>query len=343
MPRKIRALVVDDSAFMRTNIKKFLEASGTIEVVGLARNGRQAIEQTVRLEPDVITMDVEMPEMDGIEAVRRIMRECPTPILMVSSYTDDGAETTLRALEAGAVDYLPKPGGAVTTVVGEIADQLAAKTMQAAQANARAFRRLSRSVRPVTRSLPTDVALRRVICMGVSTGGPATLRTLLAMLPGDIPAGLVIAQHMPAAHTRRFAKNLDDRCELTVREAAAGDRVRPALALLAPGGYDTLLGTGGKVRLSTTTEDATICPSADSLMESAAVTFGAKTIGVVLSGMGEDGARGIEAIKRAGGWVIAQDESTSVVYGMPRAAFLTGCVDEVLPLGSIAEAILAQL
>jgi two-component system chemotaxis response regulator CheB len=343
------AVVVDDSRFMRGLITDTLE-SGGIEVVGEAEDGEEAVEAVMDLRPDVVTMDVNMPRMDGIEATERIMDEQPTPILMLSAYTEDGADETFDALDAGAVDFIAKPGGEVSAGVTNLEEQLVELVEAACEADVGQKTALSDagpgSGGPAVAE-PTpggiDVDPNTTILVGSSTGGPDAVEHVVASLPADADIRVLITQHMPEAFTGRFAERLDSAGDLDVREAEDGMRIGRGEAVVARGGCHMEVSSyrNGRLRLKTIDEDRGqgVRPSVNVTFESAAETIDDPLIAVVLTGMGDDGADGVKAIKRAGGRVLAQDEDTSVVYGMPKRAAATGCVDDILPLGEIVDGV----
>ena len=341
---RINVLVVDDSAFMRRAITKILEVEG-IEVCGTARNGEEAILKLAQLRPDVITMDVEMPGMGGLEAVREIAAQSNVPIIMVSSLTQEGADTTFRALELGAVDFIAKPDSAYVNIK-DVARDLVAKV--------RTFAR-----RPVTRLplpqpkvyLPSILEPPEVVrssfecvAIGSSTGGPVALSQIVPRLPADFPVPIVIVQHMPAGFTRPLADRLNAASKIEVVEGELGTVLRAGQAIIAPAGRQLTL---RRVPGSQDVEVAVISdlggslhvPSVDVMAASVANTFGAATLAAILTGMGQDGVLGLRRVKELGGFVIGQDAATCVVYGMPRAAAQAGLVDRVLPLGEIAPAL----
>jgi two-component system chemotaxis response regulator CheB len=347
---KIRVLVTDDSLFMRAAIKKLLERDGRFEVIGEAKNGQEAVEKVRALKPDVCTMDFNMPVLDGISALREIMRVRPTPVVMLSAHTREGARETVEALREGAIDFVTKPSGEVSAELGELAPRLVAKLVSASQARPVAPppppAPAERAVIDVRSTIPpfgTGLAHGlRVVVVAVSTGGPAALSRLLPAIPGDAPLALLIVQHLPAGFTAPLAERLDGISAFTVREAAEGDRPMPGVALIAPGDPHLDIHADGRVHIVEGPEVNGVRPAADVTMRAAARIFGRRTVGVVMTGMGRDGAEGIRAIKQAGGATLVQDQATSVIYGMPRAAVETGCVDRTLPLEELAEA-LAQL
>lgn len=337
MKQPIRVLVVDDSAFMRYTVTKHLNTDPEIEVVGQARDGLDALKKIAALRPDVVTLDVEMPRMDGLTALRRIMREHPLPVVMLSSLTQRGAYTTIQALMRGAVDFVPKPMGSVD--IGTVADELIAKVKIAARsqpADADATAPSSPKAKGGPRPFhPGDP----LVVIGASTGGPRALQQVLSGLPNDFPAAVTIVQHMPPGFTRSLAQRLNECSSLTVQEAADGDRLAQGLALLAPGDFHLRFRNPHRVALDHGPRRNHVRPAVDVTMESAAEQHGAAVIGVVLTGMGADGREGARRIKAAGGRVIAEHESTSIVYGMPRSVVEAGLADEVVPLPEIAAVI----
>ena len=371
----VRVLVVDDSGFFRRRIVDILNADPALEVVGTAANGQEAIDQTLALKPDVITMDIEMPVMDGITAVRRIMARQPVPILMFSSLTFEGAKATLDALEAGAVDFLPKRFEDIAREQQEAKDVLCRRVRNIARRG-----RVGRTPSPPAPSTPTrpggtarptpgagtrprprpepapgarpegerapGLNLRdfRVVLIGTSTGGPLALQKVLAQLPAHFPLPLLMVQHMPASFTPAFAQRLDQLCGIRVREAQDGDALEPGLALLAPGGRQMQVESRGghsRVRITEATPDQHYRPCVDVTFNSAAATFRGDALAIVLTGMGADGREGARLLKRCGSTVWAQNEDTCVVYGMPAAVVDAGLADRVLPLEQIGK-ILAE-
>ena len=338
-----RAVVADDSHFMRSVISDILEEGG-VDVVGQARNGREAVETVAELDPDVVTMDVEMPEMNGIEAVERIMARHPTPILMLSAHTDEKADVTFQALEKGAVDFFTKPGGEVSMEMSRLEDQLVDIVTSVAEVDAQ---------EPEDGTADADAGARHhrsyvanpTLIIGSSTGGPTMVERVLSSLPLDADFRVLIVQHMPDGFTARFAERIDDRSDYRVREANEGDRIEGGEALVAPGGKHMLVDSyrNGRLRVRLTEDPPvnSVRPAVDVTMKSAARKIDDPLVGVILTGMGEDGAAGISAIKGVGGKTIAQNEETCAVFGMPQRAIETGDVDDVLPIGDVAEGILA--
>ncbi len=334
--KKIRVLIVDDSMFMRAAVKKILDGDVRFEVVGQARDGAEGVQKVLQLTPDVVTMDFNMPKMDGAAAVREIMAQRPTAVVMLSAHTHEGARETFEALAAGAVDFLPKPAGEVSADLSSLAVALVDKLIAAAHATPRVYAPVpSPRASRVDASSSMVVGLR-VCVIGISTGGPAALTQVIPRLVGDIGSAIIVVQHMPAAFTSPFADRLDAQSEITVREAQSGDRPRRGLALVAPGDHHLELDDHGVIRITTGPEVNGCRPSVDVTMRHVARVFGRRGAGVVMTGMGRDGADGLAAIKQAGGVTCAQDRETSVVYGMPRAAIESGAAETVLPLDQIA-------
>lgn len=347
-----RTVVVDDSRFMRGLIADILE-SGGVDVVGEAADGTDALAVVADTDPDVVTMDVEMPGMNGIEAVERIMHEHPTPTLMLSAYTEDGAEETFAALDAGAVDFFAKPGGEVSMGVSRMEEQLVETVRSVAEADisGRGDSAGGAAVAATvhggkTASEPRPIAgvePNTTVVIGSSTGGPDAVERVLSGLPAGEDLRVIVVQHMPEAFTGRFADRLDASCALDVREATDGTRVGRGEVLVARGGVHLEISRyrRGRLRVELVEEDRgqSVRPSVNVTMESAAETVDDPLIGVILTGMGDDGAAGVRAIGDVGGHVIAQDEETSVVYGMPKRAAATGHVDTVLPLDDVASGI----
>ncbi|HHX51303.1 MAG TPA: chemotaxis response regulator protein-glutamate methylesterase [Clostridia bacterium] len=343
-PLPVKVLVVDDSAYMRRVITAMLENDQSIQVVGFARDGKDALEKIQRLKPDVITLDVEMPGMDGLETLQEIMGSNPLPVVMVSGLTAEGAQTTLKALELGAVDFVAKPEKRQDLML--LAEELPAKVKMAAGVPAAKIHPLGgvSPVRfpplPVTRVSPRGF---QVVIIGTSTGGPAALAEIFKNLPGDLEAAVLMVQHMPPGFTRTLAQRLNDIGNLPVKEAEEGDPVFPGRALLAPAGWQMELDrVAGEIRVHLSTRSSfptPFKPSVDVLCLSAARLYGKSILAVILTGMGNDGVRGLQAIKKASGFVLAQDEASCIVYGMPKAAVEAGVVDKIIPLTKIGEEI----
>jgi two-component system, chemotaxis family, protein-glutamate methylesterase/glutaminase len=345
MSNRIRVLIVENSALMRQLLVHIFSADPGIHVLGTASDAFEARQKIKMLRPDVLTLDIELPRMDGLTFLEKLMRGHPMPVVMVSSLTEEGAEATLRALSLGAVDYITKPRFDASTGMIEHADKIVARVKAAAKATV--HQHLPHATqRPV--KLPTNQHLgasRKVIAIGSSTGGTEALRDLLAPLPVDLP-GIVIAQHMPPAFTRPFADRLNTLCNIQVQQAQDGDRILQGRALVAPGGYQMEVVSRGAeyaVHVYSGERVNRHIPSVDVLFGSCARNIGKNALGVILTGMGADGAQGMLEMKLAKGYTIAQDESTCVVFGMPKEAIRLGAVDEVLPLESIGPALLQVL
>ncbi len=337
MLTRTRVLVTDDSAFMRKMLSEILSGDPAIEIVGQARNGEDAVRKVGELKPDVVTMDVEMPVMDGLQALTRIMQERPTPVVMVSSVTQKGAEMTLRCLDAGAVDFVGKPSGSISLDIESVGRDIVGKVKAAAKSRPQALGAaptafVPRSAKPARMS--------NALVIGSSTGGPRALHTLLPALPLEMNVPIVIVQHMPTGFTQSLARRLDGACPYEVREAESGDALQPGVALVAPGGRHLELGHDGRVRLSDGPPVHNVRPAVDVTLASLVRVFGGRALAAaLLTGMGEDGARGLKAVRQAGGTTFAEDASTCVVYGMPKAAVELDAVDHLLPLTSMGSAI----
>ncbi len=346
--KKIRVLIVDDSALIRTLLTELLSKDEAIEVVGTAPDPYIARQKIQLLNPDVLTLDVEMPKMDGLTFLEKLMRVHPIPVVMVSALTEAGCEMTLRALEIGAVDFYTKPNIDIQRGMEEQADLIIEKIKTASQARVRT-RSAAPSATEELRKLAGFSAMlkvtHRIIAVGASTGGTEALRALLQVLPPDT-SPIVIAQHMPEQFTKTFADHLNSLCPMTVKEAQDGDRVIPGQALIAPGNYHMeLRRSGGRYYVATTTRPPVNRhrPSVDVLFHSVAEYAGSNSLGVILTGMGHDGAAGMLAMKQAGAFTIAQDEASCVVFGMPGEAIKAGGVDRVLPLDEIPASLLSHL
>ena len=376
----IRLLVVDDSAFMRKVISDLFKNEADFLVVDVARNGVEAVEKVLQHSPDVVTMDIEMPMLDGLKALEKIMAVKPTPVVMVSSLTKSGADATIRALGLGAVDFVAKTAGAISRI-DEISHELLQKCRAAARVSG--IRLQTPAPRPamvpasptvsstpaisviqpakpappvpLERNISTPVKMPAItgtgvsdwiVAIGTSTGGPRALQEVLAKLPGNLPCPTIVVQHMPPGFTRSLAERLNTLCELTVKEAEDNDRLVAGTVFVAPGDYHlTIRREGGAafVRLNKDPAIGGLRPAVDPMMVSVAEVFGARTVGVILTGMGHDGAQGIKAIKKLHGLTIAEDQSTAVVFGMPKAAIEAGAIDTVLPLPQVADGIIQCL
>lgn len=342
--KRIRVLVIDDSPVVQSVLSKVLSSEPDIEVVGAAADPFEARDWILRDPPDVITLDVEMPQMDGVTFLKRLMSFRPLPCIMVSSYTRENSHRTLEALEAGAVDFIPKPLHDVKNGLAELKGEIAAKIRAAAKANVKRPIRFARRKKTVC-SLPGVRSSNIVIVIGASTGGTEAVRKVLEAMPRDVN-GIVIVQHMPGRFTGAFAQRLNDIVPMNVREAKNGDRVETGIALVAPGGLHVLLNKDKHGYYITLKEGIPVSfqrPSIDVLFSSVAKVAGKSAIGVLLTGMGSDGAVGLMAMKDAGAFTVAQDENTSLVFGMPRSAIELGAVEKVVPLDDIGQVILDRL
>jgi len=342
--KKIKVLIVDDSAIVRKIFSEELAKYPDIEIVGAAPDPFVARDKIVNLKPDVITLDVEMPRMDGLTFLRKLMKYYPLPTIIVSSLTPKGGKLTLEALDIGAVDVIAKPGGSYS--VGDMSAQLADKIRAAARARliqAPALMESDRTETEAPRALTQTT--NKIIAIGASTGGTEALKAVLTKLPHNSP-GVVIVQHMPANFTTAFAERLNGLCQITVKEAKDNDAVIPGTALLAPGNYHMILRRSGAryyVEVKTGPMVHHQRPAVDILFKSTARYAGANAVGVILTGMGADGAQGLKEMKDAGAGTIAQDEKSCVVFGMPKEAIKLGAVDRVLPLEHIAAEILRMV
>lgn len=339
----IKVLVVDDSGFFRRRLTELINADARLQVVGTASNGQEAIEQATRLRPDVITMDYEMPVMDGITSLREIHRKLGIPVLMFSSLTFEGARVTLDALEAGAVDFLPKNFEEISRYPDEIQKVLCDRIVMVS--NSRTTARQSPPAASPTKAADAAAPARRasyratqLIVIGASTGGPMALQEVLTHLPANFRLPILLVQHMPGTFTKAFAERLDRICKINVSEAKDGDVLRPGHAYLAPGGKQMLLDGRMPLRIRIVDGDERLNykPSLDVTFGSAARDLGSKVLGVVLTGMGADGRDGARLLKAEGATIWAQDEASCVIYGMPMAVAKAGLVDEVLDLRRVA-------
>jgi len=362
----IKVLIVDDSAFMRSALTRMMAEDPEIMVVGSARDGHEGLEKVRQLNPDVITLDVEMPGMDGLTMLDSLMKTTPKPVLMVSSLTLEGAEATLTAMDRGALDFIPKyqeGSGSLDSLRQELNSKIKAVARRGR------FMRLntdrtgrqsptfsvgrstgfsaadaapSSASPPVRRTRPT----RDMVAIGVSTGGPPAVQKVLSALPANFPACILIAQHMPASFTGAFAKRLDAMCKLTVKEAQSGDKLSAGMAYVCPGGKHIRVDLRGPLPQLTVTPDpitALYKPSANVLMESVGQSMGRRTVGVTMTGMGNDGVEGSRVLRQKGGYLIAQNEASCVVYGMPKAVVEAGLADEIVGLDGLADSIINAL
>ena len=338
--RQIKVLVVDDSAFMRKVISDLLEEDPRIKVIDRARNGKEAVEKVVKLQPDVVTLDVEMPEMDGLAALKEIMRLKPTPVIMVSSITRKGAEITIKALTLGAVDFVTKPSGTISLDMQVVAQELREKVIAAASVAVDKLAGIVSLPIAEVRKLPlVRKGQVELVAIAASTGGPRAIQSILEKIETTSMVPIVIVQHMPKGFTKSFAERLNEVSKLDVVEGYDNLPLKPNLAVVAPGGSHLIVEYNkmGQLvcRLSDMPPLHSVKPAADLLFLSVADTVGGASLGVILTGMGRDGAEGAKAIRQKGGYVIAESSETCVIYGMPKAAVESGSVDEVLPLYEI--------
>lgn len=347
---KTRVLIVDDSSFMRMAIRSILSKDPAFDIVGTAVDGVEGVEKALALKPDIITMDIEMPRMDGISALKQIMAKSPTKVIMVSTLTNEGAKATFEALDAGAIDYIPKNVTDSSDAQNIFRQELLHKMKDAVRSRfSRPFGGPASTVKPVTAAAappqrPTSSKFTgkkiQYVGIGASTGGPVALQEVLSRIPVNFPYGVMVGIHMPKAFTGPYADRLNAKCSLTIREAVDGDVLKPGLALIAPGGMHTTLVKQGanivvKVKPTSDYPQYVYIPSVDLMISSMAEATGGSMLGVILTGMGNDGFKGMQLLKQKGGVTIAQDEATSTIYGMPKACVDGGVADEVLPLGQI--------
>ncbi len=348
-----RVLVVDDSGFFRRRVSEMLEADPLIKVVGMAEDGEQAVKKAAELKPDVITMDIEMPVLDGISATRKIMLQTPTQIIMFSSLTTEGAKATLDALEAGAVDFMPKRFEDIARDRDEVRRVLCQRVRALGSRRVIISHRAARAAPPVRQfatSAPNKLAsshtgLIKLVAIGTSTGGPVALQKVLIRLPKNFSAPILLVQHMPASFTLAFAKRLDQMCAIEVRQAEDKDSLRPGVALLAPGGKQMRIeGRPGNVHVRISDEaDLTYKPSVDVTFSSIANIYPKDTLAVIMTGMGADGREGAKILKQRGSEIWAQDEASSVIYGMPAAVIDAGLATKILSLDEIGPRIVKRL
>jgi two-component system chemotaxis response regulator CheB len=349
MSNRIKVLIVDDSAYSRQTIKRMLETDKDVEVVGVAADGVEAMAKTMKMKPDIITLDFAMPQMDGFSFLRWLMKERPLPVIMVSSYSD--IKTVFMALELGAADFIAKPSPRASTDLLRIQNDLLQKVKgikSMSMDKLGASRELvQQDPRPFDEGSCSAMSGKQmpsieIVTIGASTGGPAALQVILTRLPAGFPAGILICQHMPKGFTEPFAERLNRLAKIKVKEAAEGATVERGTALICPGGYHMTLKMKNRhvrIALKDSTSGDRYTPSVDVMMASAAENFGAKAMGVILTGMGNDGKKGIVEIKGQGGYTIAESEETAIVFGMPHEAIKTGAVDKILPLDEIPKEI----
>jgi two-component system chemotaxis response regulator CheB len=343
---KIRVLIVDDSSFVRKALTRIFGAEPDIEIAGTASDGQEAIEKITSLSPDVVTLDIMMPGMDGIDTLRHIMERKPTPVLMLSQHTHEGAELTLNALDLGAMDFVDKSSAGLMDIFG-LGREIASKVRAIAGS-----RPLYIHPSKVSPEKFAGRGIADVVAIGTSTGGPSALQLILPKFPKEIRFGILVVQHMPSGFTRPLAQRLDSICHIRVKEAEEGERIEPGVAFVAPSGLHMKVEKGHvpgespqrdyTIKLDAEPASEVHRPSVDVLFRSVAKNCGSRCIGVILTGMGSDGASGMGEIKNKGGFTIAQNEATSAIFGMPRVAIANKAVEKVLPITSIAEEILLR-
>jgi len=348
---RIKLLVVDDSAFMRKAIENMVKKDPEIEIVGMGKNGQEAVDMVKSLRPDVVTLDIEMPRMDGLTALQKIMTENPLPVIMVSSLTTEGADATLKALDLGAVDFIPKDKSFASFGVMKIEDQLIAKIKSFAAKKA-FFRRpvvrpSAAPVRPAVSAKPAPkiTSKKKYVIIGTSTGGPQSLQKVIPMLPADLGVPILVVQHMPPNFTKSLAQRLNSLSKLTVLEAQGKEQLEPNHVYIAKGGTHLKVKRVGAhyyTEVGTEPSNTLHMPSVDVTAASVAENMGKDALGVIMTGMGSDGTKGLKLLKLKGGSVLAQNEPTSIVYGMPRAVVEAGISDEILPLEEIYQRIVAH-
>jgi two-component system, chemotaxis family, protein-glutamate methylesterase/glutaminase len=346
---KTKVLVIDDSALIRSLLTEMINEQSDMEVVGAAPDPLIAREMIKQLNPDVLTLDVEMPKMDGLDFLEKLMRLRPMPVVMVSTLTEKGSEITLRALELGATDFVTKPKSGISNGMREYTDLITDKIRIASKARVSSLQRTAKQNQESSATLGMLknplISSEKLLIIGASTGGTEAIKSFLLQMPSDCP-GILITQHMPAGFTKSFANRLDSLCKISVSEAIDGTRILPGHAYIAPGDKHLLLARSGAnyvTKLSDADPVSRHKPSVDVLFDSAAEAAGKNAIGVIMTGMGKDGAAGMAKMKRAGTYNFAQDEASCVVFGMPKEAIAQGGVDEVLPLSDLPKAVLNQL
>jgi len=343
--KKYKVLIVDDSAFMRKVIKTILDSDDEIEVIDSANDGQQALNILETKKPDVVTLDIEMPVMDGMECLRNIMDKYNIPVIMLSSHTRLGAEYTIEALECGAIDFITKPEDIMEMNNSDRRQELIEKVKIAARIN-REFNRINQG-RYITEDDVEEKKLKKIVAIGSSTGGPKALKYIIGKLPQDFPAAVLVVQHMPAGFTKSLAVRLNNSSKILVKEAEDQEKIKNGCVYIAPGGFHMIVfkkGNDFRVRLTKDPPVAKLRPTIDKMMISTVDSGIEFIIGVILTGMGGDGSKGIRYIKEVNkGYIIAQDEESSTVFGMPHAAIKTGVVDEIIPIEKIADVIIKKV
>jgi two-component system chemotaxis response regulator CheB len=342
----IRVLIVDDSAFVRQALTRMLGSAPDIDVVGVAVDGRDGVEKVQVLRPDVVTMDIQMPRMGGLEALERIMALCPVPVLLLSSQTREGADVTLRGLELGAMDFVDKSSVQGNMNLLALAEELRTKVRALASVPPEKIHGISPAAEVRLAAPAPHTPRAEIVAIGTSTGGPPALQTIIPRLPEGLNSAILIVQHMPIGFTRSLAERLDSRSALEVREASDGETVEPGKVLIAPAGRHMKVrrrGSSVKIWLDDEPRSALHRPSVDVLMTTVAKTYGARSLGVILTGMGSDGVEGLRAIRDVGGKTLAESEESCVIYGMPKAAVEAGVIERSVPLARMADEILAAV
>jgi two-component system, chemotaxis family, protein-glutamate methylesterase/glutaminase len=349
--KHIKVLIVDDSAFARYNISKYICSDGNIEVTGTSHDGYDAIKKVKSLRPDVVTMDIEMPHLDGLQALEQIMSDCPTPTIMLSSLTSEGAEATIRALELGAVDFFLKPSLTSSENKDLLFNELIKKIKHTSRVNINCltsnreviYKKELTDTRSFRQPVITEnLDIAKLIIIGSSTGGPRSLYQIIPTIPSNIPAAILIVQHMPPKFTGTMAERLNELSNINIKEAQNGDEILEGHALIAPGGYHMIVGKNKKILITEDKPRSGLRPAVDVTMESAVNIYGRLCTGVILTGMGHDGTEGASLIKAAGGTVLAQDEESCVVFGMPRSVIENGLANKVVPLNEMVKEIIAN-
>ncbi|WAA10734.1 protein-glutamate methylesterase/protein-glutamine glutaminase [Fervidibacillus albus] len=342
---RIKVLIVDDSLFMRKLITNLLSADDRIEVIDTATNGKDALDKIQRLQPDVVTLDVEMPVLSGLETLEIIMKENPLPVIMLSNTTTEGAENTIRAIQLGAFDFVPKPSGTISLDIHKVKDELIEKVVKAKSINLNLYKNTNKHHRPKRNNNEntqqvTNVGKKKIVLIGASTGGPRALQEVLSGIPKNIPAPILIVQHMPAKFTKSLASRLNHLCEITVKEAENGEILRNGVAYIAPGGFHLQMKKLGKTLTAEVNELPPVNghrPSVDQLFRSATSLKDEEIIAVILTGMGSDGTKGlVELKKQTNTFAIAESKETAVIFGMPKTAIQTGLIDQIEPIDQIA-------
>lgn len=340
--QRVRVLVVDDSFLMRKVISDIVNSDPSLEVIGKAKDGKDALEKVFSLKPDVVTLDVNLPLLDGLSVLEEIMNKQPTPVVMLSAYTRSGTSATIKALELGAVDFIAKPSGEISLDLTKLKEEITTKVKMAARIASDKFTVTGRS-----ESKEEDKpAIKKVVVIGASTGGPKAVLDIIQCIPPDIKAAIIVVQHMPKGFTLTFAERISWQSGIKAKEAEEGDLMVTSKVFVAPAGYHMVLEKEFSFIRVKLTEDPLVNfvrPSIDVTMQSVAEIFGRNTLGVVLTGMGKDGLEGARAIKEKGGTVIVQDESTSVIWGMPKMVYEAGLADKILPLSQIPKAIIENV